>query len=79
MGHGHDKKSIAELCLGMDIGRWQRQKSVQIDKKKWLDGGVVDSGYTTPHSEERGPMLTSKQLKALIQRCRHWTTSTQPY
>ena len=58
MGHGHDKKSIAELCLGMDIGRWQRQKSVQIDKKKWLDGGVVDSGYTTPHSEERGPMLT---------------------
>ena len=55
MGHGHDKKSIAELRLGMDIGRWQRQKSVQIPKI-WLDGGVVDGGYTTPHHEERGPM-----------------------
>ena len=42
MGHGHDKKSIAELRLGMDIGRWQRQKSVQIDKKNmagWRCGG----------------------------------------
>ena len=41
MGHGHDKKSIAELRLGMDIGRWQRQKSVQTDKNMagWRCGG----------------------------------------
>ena len=41
MGHGHDKKSIAELRLGMDIGRWQRQKSVQTYKNMagWRCGG----------------------------------------
>ena len=35
-------------------------KKVCRQIKIWLDGGVVDGGYTTPHSEGEGPCSPDK-------------------